>query len=54
VLAPNARERAIYFSRNSPIAKREEGSIIKSMGGANTDSTNGIKNRILFKSKKFN
>jgi hypothetical protein len=29
-------------------SNREEGSIIKSMGGANPDSTNGIKNRVLF------
>jgi hypothetical protein len=28
---------------------REEGPIIKSMGGANPNSTNGTKNQILFK-----
>jgi hypothetical protein len=37
------------FFSNYEFSNREEGSIIKSMGGANLDSTNGIKNRVLLK-----
>ncbi len=38
----------IHFFLIANFSNREEGSIIKSMGGANPDSTNGIKNRVLF------
>jgi len=39
----------IRFFLIANFSNREEGSIIKSMGGANPDSTNRIKNRVLFK-----
>jgi len=37
----------IHFFLTAFLSSKEEGSI--SMGGANPDSTNGIKNQVLFK-----